>query len=327
MRAVRLLVVLVLAAALAGCLTGDEDPDAPEGPGSSPEPPDDGSDGTGGSGDLDDEPPDPGEEEHGARRPSLSPGLAWQYNATGRAVASDEVNVVVARAGQAGYLFAGATPEDLHGEATRNRSWLGWQTEDLNPKGEGPHLFDFPLEDGKTWSTPAGTVTAERETLDTDLGSFEGYRMTVDGVDRTWTYAPAVGYLVSYEETRGDATMVKLELEAVDTRENATWYTPESAVHLQGANDGTADVENASTVLLAGGGDPGATVSVTPPATGMQGPWITQVRDAPSWAYEEREPVEGTWRVSASAPPEADVGAALVAVTWNELAPRYGSSV
>lgn len=326
MRAVRLLVVVALAGALAGCLGGDEAPDSPEDPETGPQAPGDGNGGDGSGGSGEDPDGDGGEDEASARRPSLSPGLAWRYNVTGHAAAVDETTVVVARAGQAGYLFAGSSPSDLHGEVTRNRSWLGWQTEGLNPKGDGPRLFDFPLEDGKTWSSPEGTVTAERAEIEAPMGTFEGYRMTVDGVNRTWTYAPDVGYLVTYEEGRDEVPMVRLGLESVGTRANATWYTSEATLRLDGPGDGTADVANASAIVLAGGGDPGATVAATAPTTSQQGPWVTQVREGSSWAYERRAPAEGTWRLSASAPPEGTVGAALAAVTWTELAPRYGSS-
>jgi hypothetical protein len=97
----------------------------------------------------------------GGRPPSLSPGLAWTYALDGAAHAGDETTVVVARAGEDGYLFAGGSPDDLAEETLWNRTWTGSQTLELNPAGEeAPRLFDWPLADGDTWTTPEGTVTA-----------------------------------------------------------------------------------------------------------------------------------------------------------------------
>lgn len=318
MRTLALALVVLLAAATAGCLSDEGSPTtAPEdGPQTDP-----------GDGGSDDAPTD--DADAGASRPSLAPGIAWRYRTTGTWHAADELTVAVARVGERGYLMAGGSPADLVEETLWNRTWNGWHTTDLNPKGEdAPVLFDWPLEDGKTWSTPAGTVTIEKATVETAAGTFEGYRMTLDGdVNRTWTYAPEVGYLVTYEQARGETTLLGLELEAVETRGNATWHRTPASARVEAAAATIAVDGNASTVLVSGGGDPGATASASPPVDSGQGPWATTVQDEPSWAYERREPAAGEWRISSTPPPEGQASAAIAAPTWLELTTRYGSTL
>lgn len=324
MRALWLAVVL-LVAPLTGCLTGaDDDP-----PGNPPEVP---PDRDGGS---DDERPgespstDDGQG-RSAPTPSLGPGLAWTYEASGIYSAGGEQTVVVARAATDGYLFAGGRPGDLAGEIHFDRPWLGQQTLELNPTGEDTEqLFDFPISDGKTWPSLTGTVTATQTALDTPLGEFEGFQMTLEGteMDRTWTYAPGIGYLVSYTATMDGTTYLDLSLTDVQRADNATWYAPMGQVQLEGApgQSGQLDVAgNASAVSIAAGASSGGQVTVLPPLTAQQEPFTFQTEGEQAWTYTQRAPAEGTWRVSTTQPPTSFAFASVAAVTWVELAPGYG---
>lgn len=318
------LALLLLAAPLAGCLSGEDasTDDGPSGPGSGPGDGDGAGDDGNGTGSQDEGP-------RPAPLPSLGPGAAWTYESTGLWNVPEDLTIVVARASSKGYLFAGGAPIDLVEDVHWNRTWLGPQTLELNPRGgdEEIRLFDFPISDGKTWSSRDGTVTAEATTLETPLGTFEGYQMTLEGTDTnaTWTYAPRVGYLVTYTAELGDQTVLDLALKSVQARENATWYTAHGrALALGGPSSGSIEVPSeANTVSIVAGGRDGGQVTVFPPATSQQAPWTFEAEGEERWIYDRRPPAEGTWRMTVNHGPSGYAGGGIAAVNWTTLDVGY----
>lgn len=309
-----ILAALLLTASLAGCLGQD----APQG---SPE--DDGDD---------EVPTQPDEDDEGVSAASLAPGLAWTYNVDGAYAATDTITLVVALAGVDGYLFAANDPDHLTASIAQDHPWHGWQTQDLNPQDDpDAPLFDFPLHDGKTWAYRNATATAHATTLQTPFGPLDGFEITTDEeyLERTWTYAPSVGYLLSYTETKDDTLLVSLETGGLDTADTATWYDSHAEARLVEPGESTTVTvpANATSVILAGGGEPGAQATILPPLASTQGPWVATAQDEPRMDHETRDAIQGEWTILTSAPPETSVHASLTAIETIEIEPRYGSNL
>lgn len=308
------LAALLLTAPLAGCL-GEDTPQAP---------PED---------DEDDEvPTQPDQDDGTVHAASLAPGLAWTYTVDGAYAATDTITLVVTLAGVDGYLFAATDPDHLTASIAQDHPWHGWQTQDLNPQDDpDAPLFDFPLHDGKTWAYRNATATAHATTLQTTFGSLDGFEITTDedAVDRSWTYAPSAGYILSYTETKDDNLLVSLEAESLETADTAIWYDSHATTRLKGPGQtATVDVPaNATRVILAGGGEPGAQTTIVPPHTSMQEPWVGAAQDEPTMDHETRDAVQGEWTLLTSAPPETSVYASLTAIETIEIEPRYGSDL
>lgn len=311
-----LLAVVLLAVGLTGCLTGETD--APQDPGGGndsdlfiPEA-DDGSGSGSGSG---------SNASSSAPVPALSAGLSWRYEVSGPAAHASNLTIVVARSNGSGYLFAGASPRDLAAEVHWDAPWFGRQSLELNPSGEDERrrLFDFPLIDGKGWSWGEGTVAAERTTLETPLGTLDGYRMTLHGTEtnRTWTYAPRVGYLVSYTEGPTEAPTLRLTLAGLEARSNATWYRALAGYQVDGGGPpGSVQADNATAIAVSLVGNRGSQATLMPPTTSGQGPTVYQIRDAEGWIYDRVPAVDGEWTLATTPPPEGAMRASMLAVQW-----------
>lgn len=223
----------------------------------------------------------------GALAPDLTLGTTFTYRTTGLWDLTDQVTVVVARAGPTGYLFAAGAPEDLRGEIVLERAWFGTRDTELNrvPTNvhpEGFTLFDFPLYDGKTWRRGAHVVTATEAKVATPWGAEDGFRMEVAGTDFSirYTYAPSVGYLSRYTYTWDDRVLFDLTLEDVGTTDAWVWY---EVIGVAEATDGDLSPSGvfhvpsaADAIVVYAGGSAGARGVVTPPP-GTSAPWTFEV--------------------------------------------------
>lgn len=309
---VLLLSLLLLTAGVAGCMSDDEDPSGGAGDGSGAG--DDGSDQGSGSG-----PGDQAPRETGIPAPSLQPGRAWTYEATGVYDTGTTLTIVVAEATDEGYLFAGKDPADLVEEVAWDRPWQGPMDAELNPAdGDGPRLFDFPLDDGKTWRSGDQTVTARIGQIPHPDGPRVGLIMsaaTGDG-SRTWTYDPQVGYMTSYQSTQGNTTYLQLNLTEVTTSETWTWFEPHDQAFTDGSTPGTLEVSSDATgVVVSAGGWGGGQAQLVPPLTGPS-PATYQFTDEERWTYDVYEAAEGSWHLTAQSPPDGLGYIQATAVTW-----------
>lgn len=311
------LAILLLSAALAGCLTGEQA--------------DDDDDGDSRDSDLfipgeDDEaelPDRDGSNRSFSSPPLLSEGLVWTYELGGTTAHAEELGVVVARRNASGYLFGGRGPADLSAEIHGDRPWLGGQSGDLNPTGDDRVLFDFPLVDGKTWSWGDVEVTAKRGEVPGLDGSTTGFEMTFTSgeLTRSWTYAPEVGYLTSYSESRGGTTTVELTITDIGLRSNATWYRSLASYRVSGGGPpGSISVdEDADALVLGLTGAQGSQATVSPPLTSGMGPTSYHVQAAYGGAYDQHPPAGGDWQLTSTPPPTGSMEASLTSVAWTEI--------
>jgi hypothetical protein len=327
MRAAVILVLLLAGAALVGCLGDDAAPtDAPEAaPEDPPEP----------------EAPQPPETSQGVQAPELAEGTAFTFDAAGAFNRLGSVTVVVASNTSEGYLFTGATPEDLVEEVVFSRAWLGELDASLNRLGDDGEpvwrFFDWPLEDGATWTVvedPDVEVTAERTDVPTPSGPAAGFRIHGEGGDSAleYTYAPEVGYLTSLTWTILDTTLFDLTLTGVGTSETALWY--EAGPRASTCGDPTSSTPvtpTATTLEVPGDADAvvaasgsvgeGETVAQPPPSANGSQPHVVQHGPEEQWFYDELPGRSGTWELTARGQPGpvapgTYVCATLQAVTW-----------
>lgn len=304
------LALLALTAGLAGCMGDGEDPDAA---------PDDGTD-------REDRAGDPGsgrdtgsQRETGIPAPTLPVGRAWTYEATGVYDTGTTVTIVVAQATDEGYLLAGKAPGDLLEEVSWDRPWQGQVDLELNPAGEdGSTLFDFPLDQGKTWEDRGATVTARIGQIPHPDGQRIGLIMSTETEDgeRVWTYDPQVGYLTSYRSTRGNTTYLQLNLTETTTSETWTWFEPHAQAFSDGSAPGMLEVPGEATgVVVSAGGWGGGQAQIVPPLTGPA-PATYQFTDQERWTYDTYEAAEGSWQLTAQSPPQGLGFIQATAVTW-----------
>lgn len=321
-----LLAVVVLLAGAAGCL-GTEDDEKGQAP---PLPPQDGDEEDRGA----DE--DQGtDDELVGQAPSLSQGTSFTYGVDG-VYNHEPFTIVVASNNSDGYLFAGETTEDLLEEIINDRPWQGTLDASLNPlDGDGQtywNFFDWPLEDGKTWtfSESGREVTAERAEVVTPDGPSEGFRMQGSlGEDLLeYTYAPEVGYITSLEWGLPDRTFLDVTLEAVGETTEAVWFEFGSGNWVCGGPTGsdpisTLEVPESVDAVVAGSGSVGEGEFIAQPPASPDGsePYVEQHEAEEDWVYEELPPRSGTWEMTARSEPSATspgtyLCGSLRAVTW-----------
>lgn len=182
---------------------------------------------------------DPSVEE--AKRPSWSNKQWFEYEVKGSLAPNEDFQGSEARTyrliGHPAAVFEGidsgyVTGTDDKEKLLKDLFWgdnpfLGQISEDFNPADSAvvPEIFDWPLEDGKTWTTTAGTsgewtFTAERrETIETRVGNFPGY--FIKGTNETnWRvfvwYTPAMDWFSTFMLHDQDNDMV-LRMELVDS--------------------------------------------------------------------------------------------------------------
>lgn len=310
-----------LALLLAGCV------DAPQAPEAPPAADDDPCAG------VVDCPCGPTGEVCGARvdAPDLVPGTAWTYRARSFYDGDADVTIVVASAGPDGYLFAGATPEDVGPSAVWYRDWHGPHGRDLNAVQDATfRVFDWPLHDGKTWELLEGMpVTARAADVPTPSGPepgfvIEGTRDDERGARRfVAQYAPSLGTLTEYLWEVDGAPFYHLELARVGTTASYVWFERGPRVDAEGYGDPSPDAlqvlevpAGASAVLVSAGGD-GGRVAVTPPGAA---PWTWEAPSGgESWNPIVAFPAtEGRWAVAAAGAAPSWAYAAVQVVTWVE---------
>lgn len=304
-----LLALVLLAVPLAGC--ADQAPTEPEGP----EPPD---------GDPTEV---PGERSGdgmatvqvtGLPRPALEVGQAWTYQATGVYDTQATVTVVVAEASEQGYLLAGVGPEDLLEAIAWGRAWHGPVDAELNPQGDGQAvLFDFPLTDGKTWTSGERTVTVELTDVPHPDGPREGARMTVGSEQgtTTWTYEPTTQYLTSYTSTWGGTTYLELTLTGTSRSPSWTWYEDHGRASTADGPASLAVPDQAEAVIVSAGGWGGGQAQLLPAPTGPP-PESYRFLGEEAWTYELLPAIAGDWTLAAETPPDGLGYITAAAVSW-----------
>lgn len=198
------LALVLLSASLAGCVGGSEDAPEPTAPAST-----NGTAGTepgtaSGDGTEADEAASAGP----VSSPSLTAGTWWRYRVE-HALTEEPVEVTLAVAEATGSSYEIGWTDPQPGLATLIYHFPPVGTVQRPDLGAWYHdetvaLLDFPLEDGKTWTTQLGdselTMQAERN------GTFQGGpQFTIRGTDATGTlaldveYGAAVGFYTSIE--------------------------------------------------------------------------------------------------------------------------------
>lgn len=206
------LALLLLSASLAGCLGGSEDAPEPTAPAST-----NGTAGTEpGTGSGNGTEADQAASTGPVSSPSLTAGTWWRYRVE-HALTEEPVEVTLAVAEATGSSYEIGWTDPQPGLATLIYHFPPVGTIQRPDLGAWYHdetvaLLDFPLEDGKTWTTQLGdselTMQAERN------GTFQGGpHFTIRGTDANGAlalnveYSAAVGFYTSIErffEGRGE---------------------------------------------------------------------------------------------------------------------------
>lgn len=322
-----LLAALALALVAAGCLGGGSetgsDPDPGVGDGTDP----------GGPGE-DDEP-------QGFEAPRWGPGVWWEYNVT-RGDETSSVVFAVQEVSDDRYTLLANGTDHAARDAIEDLAYVGpVRTDDLAGlvDGEPVRFFEWPLQDGTTWTTTWNGVERTHEARTTRVtipgGSLQGAEIESTAGDRTlatYSYAPAVGWF-----TRLELPQRNLTYELADagfaypgnlTRAEAT---PAAEFTSPAAGIGSFDVPGdaaAVALRLDGGGDQVSyDVSLTDPngtrhAHGPETCEGCQVR-----LLDLLEPVPGTWAAEAQlvSVPAGNLNATASIVAAEHVAVQYGS--
>lgn len=216
--AIALLAVVLVTVPLAGCLGGDDPNGADDG-----------------DGDDDGEP-------FTAESPQWELGYRWTYSASTANVSGTEAEMLVYDDDGQNYRI-GATNRDqalVHAVTNVNPQLGRIQKGNLAvyEDGEPRAMYDFPLEDGKTWqtqifvSTHGGTLTAEatyNPAIDTPEGAHPGFTINATddaGFQATYDYVPAVQWYTHLRvETSEGVLLHELTLDEFQTGTSGTgWF-------------------------------------------------------------------------------------------------------
>lgn len=254
--------------------------------------------------------------------PDLRVGTAWTYRASGEWETEPSFTVVVAKRSSRDYLFAAARAEDLPGQVAWGRPWFGWRDAELNAlPSEHPQdvdrLFDFPLHDGKSWSTSAGTAVASAADVPTPRGPLPGFVIAVRSGDvhAEWSFVPAIGFLAHYRLAFGERIVSDVAIESVGEREDWHWYERKVGLDLEGTTTGVLHVPaDADAVVGSVGGHGSAAVVIQPP-DGRE-PWVFRADAERVNVGFVLDAAPGPWSVSTAAASEGSAYARPVAVNW-----------
>lgn len=268
--------------------------------------------------------------EGGVVAPDLPLGRAWTY-----AVASfyepafTEMTVVVASKDDAGYLFAGATPDDLGPEAVWGRGWHGERDRGL--VGNGWRWIDFPLVDGKTWDLVEGfPLVARAADVRTPTGTEEGF--VIDGAkedergSRTFhaEYAPSLGAATVTVFETSSGYYERLEMTGVSETSTYAWFELGPRAECEGyADDPPVTLAEATPLelpeghdaLLVSAGGVGGRGAVASPAGER---WTGEGGAAESWTTATLPATPGNWALACAGAPDGWYFLAAQAVTWTE---------
>lgn len=256
--------------------------------------------------------------------PDLPVGRSFTYADEYLYDSEDEITIVVAEKDADGYLFAGASEDDVVSAAVWGRPWFGRVSRDLN--AEGARLFSFPLEDGKKWDLREGfTLTARAAEVRSPAGAEPGFVIegASDGLTHRMEYAPSVGYFTSYTREVDGAPFLRLTLRTVDTAKAwVSWVegpgaNVEGSTPPAGAPAATLDVPAGfDAVLASAGGRGGGRATVAPPGAGLADAWSEEFAGEEEWRTRVFAAEPGAWSLAAGAPPGEFGFARVVAVKW-----------
>lgn len=299
---------ILLASLFAGCLSGAPGPVADVDDGGADEATDDGAG-----------PADRFE----ATLPTLAPGTTFTYRYDGPWALQDRFTVVVTTTSD-GYLFAGATEQDLYQHVLEGTRLFGHRDAALNRVDDtGARLektFSFPLHDGKNWTDEGRSWHVQEAEVTTPGGTERGFRIHGIGPERTWVfdYAPSLGMVTHGAETHTErGALWQATLASAGTATEAVWfaYTAWAWTGMH-TNATTLDIgEETEAVLVEAYGD-----------TGTRG-WIRAPTRAPA-VYEGSEgtihvathPGEtGTWTLGSATAPGSSYALWAIGVDWRPV--------
>ncbi len=218
--------ILVFAAPMAGCIGQDDD--APVEPASSTDTSTVDSAASGAS-DLVDgqDEPAPG------AAPQWTHGDHWTYNINfdlGFGELLGDQTTLVLHATQGGYSVAAADRNAAIVDQYFDQFFVGQLDTDLNPVDQdgGFQMFDFPLEDGKTWTTQ---VTTQNGSADLAMTVSKGPGATfeivgeADGASVAYTYSPQAQWITSYTFTATDFNGEQRPLLQMELMDNGANFT------------------------------------------------------------------------------------------------------
>jgi hypothetical protein len=267
--------------------------------------------------------------------PTLAKGTTWTYRANGTWDLETGFSVVVASVAPGGYLFAATKKDDIGSIIVWDRPWFGQRDLDLNPilldGSPGRQYYEFPLEDGKSWSlSPNGlTVTAARAVIATPHGKEAGFIIKGANDDQRYEYdyAPSLGFFTRFVWQVGDEIRYNAVLTATSMSAEWVWFerTTES-LYVYWSPDpdtmpkGTLTVpEGTDVVSVIGYGDVGARGEVVPPAE-PQRAWSFEGKgccsQADSWIHEVLPATPGDWQFVVAGTHEAYAGLEAAAAKW-----------
>jgi len=239
--------------------------------------------------------------------PSLPVGRAWTYASEQTYTSRNEVTIVVAEVDANGYLLAGAAPEDLVYHALWGSQWMGRFDRSLARADSATPLFDFPLSDGKSWTHGRFTVTAHAAQVATPQGPQDGFHISGDVDDRhvEWTYAPEIGFVVSYLYQIGGQDFDRLTLTAMASRDTYTWFEMGDLVVVSDvAGPQHFDPAGYDAVIASAGGVKGRAFLSPPPAGGDA--WQAEFGEQEDWRETVRPASPGTWGAAIERSPYSD---------------------
>lgn len=313
----RLLAGLLLATLLAGCTANDPPNAGPDGVSTVPS---DGPENATAPASADGVPP-----------PVHPVGRAWTYEGAELYNEDARFTVVVARADDAGYLFAGGAEDDLVYEALWGSPWFGERARDMD-RHEWMNVLDFPLRDGASWDYRDGLrVTARATEVATPVGTQPGFRIEGESERSrvSYDYAPALGQIVRWETGPADATLPRFEslrMVAVAEGEAWVWYELGDLVVVPAPQQPQAfEVpEGHDAVLASAGGRDGSRAILQPPDGEA---WTAEFPGEEDWKHAMLDAAPGRWTAAVAGWPyiegTADVPAEIgwaymhvAPVTW-----------
>ncbi len=262
----------------------------------------------------------------GLAAPVLPLGRSWTYAADEFYYGERTITVVVAKVTPTGYLLAASAREQLPPEiAWGDQFWFGERDLDLNRVETADRSawigFDFPLVDGKTWSSGRWNVTARATQVETPDGVVAGFRMTRDTDRGTvfWEYAPAVAYLTRYYAEFDGVVFTDLKLKQVGRSTEWAWYErgPRASAADTPGEAAVLDVPPGyDAVILSAGAARGGRVSVVLPPTSGAAPWSFTTDASETWEHAILPAHEGKWGLVVASEDSAFAGIWAHTVRW-----------
>lgn len=247
-----LVLVLVTAFALGGCV-GDQGPsDATPTEGNATP------DGTAGDAAA------PGEVDLSSVEAPTWEMLDWfAFEASGPWTTNTEYDVIVHSIEGEGYVTATDTREQAVYDLFWDDPFIGRTDEELNPASpEMPAtVFDWPLTPDKTWTSQDGNGTTwemvahKRDSVQTHAGTFGGYHIRGEAEDG-WTifvtYVPGLEWFSNWMLHRPDGEMmINVDMVGMGSNYTGEMFLGDSTVHVDADWSGTQDAPGVQTFTVA----------------------------------------------------------------------------